>query len=997
MNKKKSNLGSRLALSTAMAGILFAGYGGRSAYAGTCVGAAGTYACSDPANSATDITQNITSPGAFVLTVTTNAGFGIDTSVSGDHALGLYNGNGSGDLLFTDANASPITGQASGVFANNDGDGNTSITTTGIVTGLGGAGVSATNILGSINLTIDAQNGVTGYTDAVYAGNFGSNYGSTSVTTSGPVLATTRNGVNVWNYIYTTDVTVLATGTVTGQRHGVNTLNNGVGETTITSTGVVVAVDEIGIFATQRMYRGGLPSSGLSISRTKGAGNQIQGSHPGGGPGTNLTITTQNNVTGGYGGVSAFNQGSGTTTVTNTASITGTDDFGIAVFGTGTDLTIDSQGPVTGGTVGMVAYNGGTGATSISTAAVTGTSGYGIYAVNAPTTTTSTITIGGDVTGGTAGLNALHYGSGDLQITASAAIRGGSGYAVNTQTVSGDNSIIDLNAGAVVSATSAMAIQNDEGDSAITVATGASVIGSISLGDGSDDLTFSGGDFSGVTTFDGGDDADVADGFIDTLTFAGSSGTLVAADVINWENIVVEAGSTITFDGIENLITPSLSNAGGVNTQDGAVGDTLTLSGNFTGGGTISLDAVADDGAGGADMFVIQGDVSGATVLDIANVGGTGALTTGDGILVVQVDGASPADGFTMAPFTAGEFDYTLVQVGSDWYLQSTLLTYPITEVASPPAGGSVSCAPNPVDYDGSASCTATTNTGYTFVDWSGDCTGAAACDLSNVTAAQSVTANFALNSYPIIEIASPPAGGSVSCAPNPVDHGSSASCTATAATGYDFVDWSGDCTGAAACDLSNVTAAQSVTANFNLTSYPITEIANPVAGGSVSCTPNPVDYDGSASCTATAAAGYDFVDWSGDCTGAAACDLSNVTAAQSVTANFALNSYPITEIASPVAGGSVSCTPNPVDYDGSASCTATAATGYTFVDWSGDCTGAAACDLSNVTAAPSVTANFTMTILEPVAIPTIGQWGTGILALLLGGLGWRRIQRRVA
>ncbi len=216
-----------------------------------------------------------------------------------------------------------------------------------------------------------------------------------------------------------------------------------------------------------------------------------------------------------------------------------------------------------------------------------------------------------------------------------------------------------------------MGIQNDAGDSVITVATGASVVGSISLGDGSDDLTFSGGDFTAVTTFDGGDDADVADGFIDTLTFAGSSGTLVAADVTNWESIVVEAGSTVTFDGIENLVTPSLSNAGGVNTQDGAVGDILTLSGDFTGGGTLSLDTVADDGSGGSDVFVIQGDASGITALNIANVGGAGGLTTGDGILVVQVDGTSPADGFSMAPFTAGGFEYSLVQVGSNWYLQS--------------------------------------------------------------------------------------------------------------------------------------------------------------------------------------------------------------------------------------------------------------------------------------------------------------------------------------
>ncbi|MCF6264705.1 MAG: autotransporter outer membrane beta-barrel domain-containing protein [Xanthomonadales bacterium] len=206
-----------------------------------------------------------------------------------------------------------------------------------------------------------------------------------------------------------------------------------------------------------------------------------------------------------------------------------------------------------------------------------------------------------------------------------------------------------------MSATSAMGIYNDAGDSVITVATGATVIGSISLGDGSDQLSFVGGDFSGVTTFDGGDDADVADTFIDTLTFDGSSGLLSAADVINWEMILIEADSNIAFDGVENLVTANLSSTGEINLQDGSTDDNLTQIGDFNGGGTLSLDVVADDGSGGADTFTIQGDlISGTTVLNIANVGGAGGETTGDGILLVTVAGNSP-------PGASASLDSTLL------------------------------------------------------------------------------------------------------------------------------------------------------------------------------------------------------------------------------------------------------------------------------------------------------------------------------------------------
>lgn len=72
----------------------------------------------------------------------------------------------------------------------------------------------------------------------------------------------------------------------------------------------------------------------------------------------------------------------------------------------------------------------------------------------------------------------------------------------------------------------------------------------------------------------------------------------------------------------------------------------------------------------------------------------------------------------------------------------------PINAIASPPAGGTVTCTPSSVVSGGSSTCTASANAGYAFAGFSGDCTGTT-CVLSNVTAAKSVTATFALNTAP--------------------------------------------------------------------------------------------------------------------------------------------------------------------------------------------------------------------------------------------------------
>lgn len=69
---------------------------------------------------------------------------------------------------------------------------------------------------------------------------------------------------------------------------------------------------------------------------------------------------------------------------------------------------------------------------------------------------------------------------------------------------------------------------------------------------------------------------------------------------------------------------------------------------------------------------------------------------------------------------------------------------YTVTATADPVAGGAPSCSPASVGYNGTSTCTANQNPGYTFASWSGACAGqGATCTLNNITSNQSSTATF--------------------------------------------------------------------------------------------------------------------------------------------------------------------------------------------------------------------------------------------------------------
>lgn len=97
--------------------------------------------------------------------------------------------------------------------------------------------------------------------------------------------------------------------------------------------------------------------------------------------------------------------------------------------------------------------------------------------------------------------------------------------------------------------------------------------------------------------------------------------------------------------------------------------------GSLAGGGSIELNMRVDASGSPSDQLVItSGVVTGTTTVRIRNTDGLGAPATGNGILAIDINGASPANAFVLAApgfVSVGDYAYTLVKVGDDWYLRS--------------------------------------------------------------------------------------------------------------------------------------------------------------------------------------------------------------------------------------------------------------------------------------------------------------------------------------
>ncbi|PVZ82825.1 hypothetical protein C9426_28295, partial [Serratia sp. S1B] len=208
-----------------------------TAYAGSCLeGPAGTFTCSGIAAPGSDSLQDLTgSP----LTVTTVAGFGIETSA--DNAFTL---TGTGGLSFTDNYQSNIVGTEKGIEGYNFGSGTLSITTTGLVVGLNGNGINAYNEGTDLIIHVaDVSGG-----DGIIANQAGT--GALSITATGSVMGSSNGayGILASNSANATDLTVQANN-VTGGTYGIYAQQSGNGVASITATGLVMSTIQSGLYA----------------------------------------------------------------------------------------------------------------------------------------------------------------------------------------------------------------------------------------------------------------------------------------------------------------------------------------------------------------------------------------------------------------------------------------------------------------------------------------------------------------------------------------------------------------------------------------------------------------------------------------------------------------------------------------------------------------------------------------------------------------------------
>jgi len=187
-----------------------------------------------------------------------------------------------------------------------------------------------------------------------------------------------------------------------------------------------------------------------------------------------------------------------------------------------------------------------------------------------------------------------------------------------------------------------------------------------------------------------------------------------------------------------------------------------------------------------------------------------------------------------------------------------------------------------------------------------------------------------------------PPATGTVSgsASGDMHDSGASVTLTATAAPGYEFVEWSGDASGTDEALAVTMTSNKNVVANFAPTRYTLSVAVSPTAGGSVSPTGGAYDSGAVVTLTATPASGYQFLSWSGDASGTSATVVVAMTSNKSVIANFGTTRYNLSVTVTPSASGTVNPSGGMYESYTLLALTATPAPGFRFGSWSGDAFG---------------------------------------------------------
>jgi outer membrane autotransporter protein len=197
----------------------------------------------------------------------------------------------------------------------------------------------------------------------------------------------------------------------------------------------------------------------------------------------------------------------------------------------------------------------------------------------------------------------------------------------------------------------------------------------------------------------------------------GSGGTLggygsVTGPVTN-SGVIAAASATPGFLGSPTgtfTIIGNLLNQGVIQLASGeSIGNVLEVRGGYVGaGGTMAINTFLGGDGSPSDRLVINGDpaATGETSVHVTNVGGPGAETIANGILVVNaINGATTSPGaFSLSngELRAGAFDYDLFRGGvggsdpNDWFLRSSFNGPPVPPTPPTPPEPPIPPSPPP-------------------------------------------------------------------------------------------------------------------------------------------------------------------------------------------------------------------------------------------------------------------------------------------------------------
>jgi hypothetical protein len=247
----------------------------------------------------------------------------------------------------------------------------------------------------------------------------------------------------------------------------------------------------------------------------------------------------------------------------------------------------------------------------------------------------------------------------------------------------------------------------------------------------------------------------------------------------------------------------------------------------------------------------------------------SGALSGNETVKTITMN----SDKDVTATFTEDEYVLTVNIVGS---------------------GGSVDREPDwpTYRYGDIVTLTAVPDTGWVFVNWSGDASGGSAETTVTMDGHKEVTATFGLGDYVLtVETVG---NGTVDVDPPGFSYyyNDVVTLTAIADPGWTFDKWSGNASGSVTETTVTMDANKTVTATFTQDVYTLT--VGVVGSGTVDLDPEgPYYYGDVVTLTAVPASIYwYFTGWSGDLSGTDGSDTITMYSHQSVTATFTFQAY---------------------------------------------------------------------------------------------------------